>query len=178
MQTQNGRRMLRAHVASEAVIHRLGLASIRHCTNNRVRLHNLFDGQGDGSVGHLGQGGEPPFTQLLSPACFVQFDDYVWVLDLKVGSSAAFTAAAWPISTLLWNTSVCTFPPSTEFSPDWSILIWSNLLLEKTALLLLKLRQVCSMCGEHLIAHLCGLLHGERPRVSEKGLYDQVPIAA
>lgn len=71
--------------AFDGVADGFGFAGVGDGADDGGALHDLADAHGDGLAGHVVEGGEPAFAQLLAAAGVVELDDEVGFFGLEVG---------------------------------------------------------------------------------------------
>jgi hypothetical protein len=82
--TQDRRRCVRTDLSFEAGRNRRRLSRIGHDTNNFVSFQDLSHAHGDCSTRNFGKTLEPSFTELLPATSFVQIDDQIRLLSIKI----------------------------------------------------------------------------------------------
>jgi hypothetical protein len=85
MRLQDRRRRHRAHRTGEAVPDGFRFPRIGHDAHDLARGEDLTDRDADRACRHVRDRLEPPFTNLLAPARFVELDDQVGLVGLEVG---------------------------------------------------------------------------------------------
>ena len=68
----------------QRLLNRIGLACIRDGQNDKGACHDLANAHGNGGVRHVLECGEPPFSELLASADFIEFNDNVRMIHIEI----------------------------------------------------------------------------------------------